>query len=159
MTIDPTSGVVWTPMSGGTSGTDGTGTSQTTSTTNANSTLGQDAFLKLLVAQLKYQDPTEPMKGAEFMAQTAQFTSVEKLTEMNTMNNQLLQMQKLSLAGGLVGRTVAYTDAAGATQTGVVSSATLTAGNPILRVGTVDVPLDSVREVRNTAASTASTTS
>lgn len=145
MTIDPTSGVVWTPVTGAGSATD------TPPTTNSGKDLDQDAFLKLLVAQLKYQDPMEPLKGAEFMAQTAQFTSVQKLTEMNTLNNQLLQMQKLSQAGGLVGRTIGYTDALGNQASGVVSSATLTAGNPVLKVGTADVPLDKVTEVRVTA--------
>jgi flagellar basal-body rod modification protein FlgD len=148
MTIDPTSGVVWTPVSGAGSSTD------VKPTNNASKDLDQDAFLKLLVAQLKYQDPMEPMKGAEFMAQTAQFTSVQKLTEMNTLNNQLLQMQKLSQAGGLVGRTIAYQDALGQEATGVVTAATLTAGNPVLKVGTTDVPLDSVTEVRATAPAT-----
>jgi flagellar basal-body rod modification protein FlgD len=42
--------------------------------------LGKDAFLQLLVTQLQHQDPTEPIKDAEFIAQLAQFTSLERLT-------------------------------------------------------------------------------
>ena len=45
--------------------------------------LGEDAFLQLLVTQLKNQDPTQPQDSSQFVAQLAQFTSLEKLTSMN----------------------------------------------------------------------------
>ncbi len=44
--------------------------------------LGRDAFLKLLVTQLQHQDPTQPQADGEFLAQLAQFSSLEQLTEM-----------------------------------------------------------------------------
>lgn len=147
MTIDLPTAVSWPSVSG----TDATPVQATTS---SKSTLDQDAFLKLLVAQLKYQDPMEPLKGAEFMAQTAQFSSVERLEEMSQLNNQMLQVQRLAQAGGMVGQTVAYVDADGATQSGVVSAATLNPAGPVLRIGTADVPIGDVIEVRAAGATT-----
>jgi flagellar basal-body rod modification protein FlgD len=61
---------------------------QTPSTTtsemslNRNGALGREAFLQLLVTQLQHQDPTQPMEDAEFIAQLAQFSSLEQLTHM-----------------------------------------------------------------------------
>ena len=52
-------------------------------------TLGQDAFLKLLLTQLQHQDPTQPMKDTEFIAQLAQFSQLEKLTDISQSMKQL----------------------------------------------------------------------
>jgi flagellar basal-body rod modification protein FlgD len=46
--------------------------------------LSRDAFLSLLVTQLQHQDPTEPMDNSQFIAQLAQFSSLEQLTQLNT---------------------------------------------------------------------------
>ena len=71
----------------------------------------QDTFLKLLVAQLKYQDPSKPADSTAFLAQTAQFTQVEKLGA----DRRHAQAQQLIGASALVGRTVTYQDADGMT--------------------------------------------
>jgi flagellar basal-body rod modification protein FlgD len=113
---------------------------------------GKDTFLKLLVAQLRYQDPSNPASGTEFIAQTAQFTMVEKLTDLAETEQQLLKAQLMLGASTMVGRTITYTGLDGTDTTGVVRSATLTGTSPTLRVGETDVPLASVKEVRTSAA-------
>ncbi len=89
-----------------------TASSNGTSTASAG-TLDKNAFLKLLVAQLKHQDPTSPMDGKDLAAQLAQFTSVEQLQNLNTAmatQTQASQMAALvgqsSLSASLIGRQV-----------------------------------------------------
>lgn len=62
------------------------------------SRLGQDAFLKLLTTQLANQDPLEPQENGEFLAQLAQFSSLEKLTSIETSIKELTEAFK-TLAG------------------------------------------------------------
>jgi flagellar basal-body rod modification protein FlgD len=112
--------------------------------------LDKDAFLKLMVAQLKYQDPSNPSSSAEFLAQTAQFTVVEKLSALADSQASMLSAQLMLGASNLVGRTVSYPDEDGVSVTGVVTSASFSGSSPTLRVGDKDVALSSVKEVRNT---------
>jgi len=108
--------------------------------------LGSDAFLKLLVAQLKYQDPSKPMDGTALMGQTAQFQMVEELQKLADQNLQMLSEQQASSAIALVGRTVSYTEGS-ETQSGVVGSVRLSDAGPILTVGSSDVPLSAITEI------------
>ncbi|MEV0896831.1 flagellar hook capping FlgD N-terminal domain-containing protein [Actinoplanes sp. NPDC049802] len=108
----------------------------------------KDTFMKLLVAQLKYQDPTKPADSTAFLAQTAQFTQVEKLESMIGM----LQSQRMIGASSLVGKTVTYMDDTGVTRTGVISAAKLNGDSePTLRVGNKDVQLSKVTEITTDA--------
>jgi flagellar basal-body rod modification protein FlgD len=114
----------------------------------------KDTFLKLLVAQLKYQDPSNPADSTQFLAQTAQFTQVEKLGDIA----DLLKSQRLTGVSGLVGHNVTYMDENGARQSGVISAAKLNGDSePILRIGNTDVQLSKVMEVLSTAPMTGST--
>ena len=111
----------------------------------------KDTFLKLLVAQLKYQDPSNPADSTQFLAQTAQFTQVEKLGDIA----DLMKSQRLVGASGLVGHNVTYMDENGARQTGVISAAKLNGDSePTLRIGNTDVQLSKVMEVLSTAPTT-----
>jgi flagellar basal-body rod modification protein FlgD len=115
-------------------------------------TMGKDAFLKLLVAQMKYQDPMSPQDGTAFVTQTAQFTMVEKLVALSEQNEKLLAGQNNTAASSLVGLEVAWevTDDAGKTSTksGPVTGVKLTKDGPLLRVGEQDIPLAKVTAVK-----------
>jgi flagellar basal-body rod modification protein FlgD len=79
-------------------------------------------FLKLLVAEMKYQDPSSPMSTSDMMAQTATLTQTQSLQEIAKQNTQLVGLQRSLAAGALVGQEVAYTDTDGTTQTGTVTA-------------------------------------
>lgn len=116
-------------------------------------TLSGDAFLKLLVAQLKYQDPSKPVDSAQFMAQTAQLQMVETLHELVSQNAAVIAGQNSLSALALVGQRVTYS-VGGVSASGTVDSVKLTAGGPTLLVNATEVPLSSVTEVARTATST-----
>jgi flagellar basal-body rod modification protein FlgD len=110
------------------SGTGGTPTYNSTPMLDRPDQMGKDVFLKLLVAQMKYQDPANPADSSQMMAQTATFAQVEKLELLAKQNGALLILQEHSAAGAMVGRTVTYTDTDGASVTGKVSSVRLASG-------------------------------
>jgi flagellar basal-body rod modification protein FlgD len=112
--------------------------------TNAASQLDQETFLKLMVAQLRNQDPMNPTDSSEFLAQTAQFTSLEKLEVVADQSAQAFAAQMAFGASSLVGRTVTYTDAEGVEKTGTVSSVRFGPSGPMLGVDDAEVALDQV---------------
>lgn len=72
--------------------------------------LGKDQFLKLLITQLRYQDPISPVDDKEFIAQMAQFSSLEQMQNLNTnMSEMMLAQQKLTSLGQatqMIGKSV-----------------------------------------------------
>jgi flagellar basal-body rod modification protein FlgD len=107
-----------------TSATDSTSKSSSTSSTTSTSSTGVDynTFLQLLIAEMKNQDPTNPMDTSQYMSQFAQLSSVEQAMQTNTKLDSLLSSQSLSQADGLIGKTVSFTDSTGATFSGKVAS-------------------------------------
>lgn len=88
-------------------------TSTTNTTTVPSSTLGKQDFLNLLIMQMRNQDPMDPMKGTEFAAQLAQFSSLEQLTNLNDATVQginanyiLAQSINNALSTTFIGKTV-----------------------------------------------------
>ncbi|HET7690392.1 MAG TPA: flagellar hook capping FlgD N-terminal domain-containing protein [Nocardioidaceae bacterium] len=111
-------------------------------------------FLQLLAAQLRYQDPMNPADSSEFLSQTAQFTSLEKMQDVADQTAMVLSTQLAFGASGLVGRNVSYTDAAGNEASGVVKGVTFGATGPVLDVDGTEVPLMQVLSVTDGSAST-----
>jgi len=72
--------------------------------------LGKDQFLQLLITQLRYQDPISPVDDKEFIAQMAQFSSLEQMQNLNTnMSEMMLAQQKLTSLGQatqMIGKSV-----------------------------------------------------
>ncbi len=110
----------------------------------SNSSLDKDAFLQLLVAQMQYQDPLEPTSNTEYMAQLAQFSTVE---ELQNVNSTISNTQAMSLTGQYVILNVP--DAAGNINpvSGIVDYVTMSEGKTYLHIGDEYYPseyLDSV---------------
>lgn len=95
-------------------------------------TLTQDDFLKLLIAQLSAQDPLNPQKDTEFIAQMAQFSTLEQAKTMQNDIALLRVEQQFLQANALIGRTVQVLDVQGAITGGTVGSIQVEAGTPRL---------------------------
>lgn len=78
--------------------------------TEKTSTVSYDNFLKLLMTQLRNQDPTDPMKSTDYMAQLATFSQVEQTVKSNDKLDALLASFSLSQADNVIGRTVTSAD-------------------------------------------------
>jgi len=86
-----------------------TSTAQYEKQTDTTNSLGQDAFLSMLVTQMKYQDPLEPMKNTDFTAQLAQFSSLEALTNIQNQFSSLtasIDSQNNLMTAALIGKDV-----------------------------------------------------
>lgn len=97
--------------------------------------LGQEDFMKILLTQLTYQDPLKPMDNQQFMAQMAQFTSLEQTQQLNEKMATLISNQAALQSVGLIGRTVDI-NTGGASLTGTVAALSLAGESPSITVRT-----------------------
>lgn len=98
-----------------------------------NAGLGQEDFLKILLTQLSFQDPLKPMDNQEFIAQMAQFSSLELIRQQGERTDLLLAMQSANQAISLIGKTVEVTTSTGQ-QVGTVTTVTFANGSPRVTV-------------------------
>lgn len=103
---------------------------ETTPPTSSNS-VDYNTFLQLLIAEMKNQDPTNPMDTSQYMSQFAQLSTVEQAMQTNSKLDALLSSQSLSQANGLIGKTVSFTDSTGATFSGKVVSVSINSDGSI----------------------------
>lgn len=87
-----------------------TGTQKSNQATTAPQTVDYEAFLKLLVAQMKNQDPTSPMESTDYVAQLATFSQVEQSVQINTKLDSILQASSFAQAGDLIGKQITSAD-------------------------------------------------
>lgn len=107
--------------------------------------LGKDDFLKLLITQLQNQDPTNPMEDTQFIAQMAQFSSLEQMTNMNESFGKMAVMLNSSNASASIGRTVEL-DLGDTTARGIVEAATL-GENPQVMVNGMYYDMNKIKAV------------
>ena len=117
----------------------------TTSTTKTTGGLGESDFLNLLITQLKNQDPLNPMKDTEFIAQLASFSSLQQMTSMNANMGGLLAQQNYTNAASMIGKQVTTSDS----KSGVVSKVSLEQGQIYLYVGDNKYMLSDITSVSN----------
>jgi flagellar basal-body rod modification protein FlgD len=137
-------------------GTVGTQDSTTTSPSEDTNAINEDMFLKLLVAQLRYQDPNNAVDPSTFLSQSAQFTTVEKLSSLEKLSQKVFDSGRQQLAAAMLGCTVTYTDVIGQQRTGTVTGVSVGATTPNLTVDGIQVSLDSVSAVTSPATPTPS---
>ena len=119
-----------------------TNSNQTTTSSTNTQTLGKNDFLKLLVTQLRYQDPTEPMDDTQFISQMAQFSSLEQMQNMTTA-------MQTTQATSMIGKVITWNSDDGTENIGTVKSAFVSGGQTQLLVGSQKVDLNEVTTITN----------
>jgi flagellar basal-body rod modification protein FlgD len=121
--------------------------------------LGKDDFLKLLIAQLKYQDPMSPMQDSDFVAQLAQFSSLEQQSNMAAAIEALkehmviLNSQSLLTQGAaMIGKEVVGKGPDGEEIVGVISAVKWLDGALTLMVGDIQLAMEDILEIRESSA-------
>lgn len=118
-----------------------------------NGGLGKDSFLQLLITQMRYQDPLEPVKDTEYIAQLAQFNALEQMQNLNDKFDKMLKWSQMTQASSLIGKqidglSVKNGEKDGKTDTekvsGIVKEVKFVKGEPRLVVGEMEVALGDV---------------
>jgi flagellar basal-body rod modification protein FlgD len=99
--------------------------------------LSMEDLLRVLLTELTHQDPLKPVENKDFMAQIAQFSSLDATQRLNGHLEQLLTLQSVNQSVGLLGKTVAALTEGGPV-TGQVSALSLVEGQPRLTLTTAD---------------------
>jgi len=136
--------------------TDTTGTgSQTPTATGAAPQIDSKTFLNLLVAQLKYQDPSNPTSGTEMMAQTAQMYTVQALQAIQTQVTATASAEGTLATASMIGKNITATDTDGVAVSGIVTGVSVGTSGPLLQIGDKKAPLSGVTQI--TAGTTPTT--
>ncbi len=120
---------------------------QTTTGYNAFREMDLEAFLKLLIAELRNQDPMDPMDNAQLLGQVSQIREIESNLRLNETLEAVQLGEKLSAAAGMLGHTILALDDQGQLVTGVVDRVTVDDNVPKLHLGEYAVDLKNIREI------------
>jgi flagellar basal-body rod modification protein FlgD len=123
----------------------------TAASTKDSTTMGKDQFLKIMITQLQNQDPMQPLEDKEFIAQMAQFTSVEQL--MNISSQLTTLNQSLGSVSGLIGKEISWIDSSDNSTSeilkGTVNSIVIRDGVQYATVGETAIPVNLILEIGN----------
>ncbi|NLB87945.1 MAG: hypothetical protein GX790_01770 [Syntrophomonadaceae bacterium] len=143
--------------------TSASNTAKTNTVTNNQGIMGKDDFLKILITELKYQDPLNPLDSKDSIAQMATFSSLEQMQNLNksfesmgnVITNQLMPSIMLQQASNMIGKEVAYLNPELTEDTpedevvliGQVSSIAMIDGKPFYVIGKHKVELSDILEI------------
>ena len=128
--------------------TAGAASSQASSSQAVGGALDKDAFLKMLITELRMQDPLSPMQDRDFITQLAQFSSLEQLQNMGEAFSSLEKGIWAAQAVSFIGKTVEAVDQDGEPVEGQVTSVKFSDVGPILTVGESQIALGDILAVR-----------
>jgi len=110
--------------------------------------LGKDDFLRLLIVQLENQDPTKPLEDKEFIAQMAQFSSLEQMTGINKTLSNLILNHKENLSYSLLGKYVEVFDqTTGKMDSGIVKEISFRTDVPTITFNGLSYSVDDIAKV------------
>lgn len=124
---------------------DAIGSTRASSEVPSAAQLSQEDFMRILLAQLQFQDPLKPMDNQEFVAQLAQFSALEINRQQSEKVDQLLSMQSVTQSVGIISKKIEMKTSTGSSVAGTVKAVSLRTGEPLL---TVDVNGSVITDVR-----------
>ncbi len=139
------------PLASESSSLNSTGSTGESSFPTPKQTLGADDFMKILMTQLTAQDPMNPMKDTEFIAQMANFSSLEQMRTLSQSFTTYSNDQKMAAAPSYLGCEVTVKDAANGDITGIVDAITLKDGAPALVINGKTYETHLITDIRRPA--------
>lgn len=131
-----------------------TGASKPKTKQTGNSDLGKEAFLQLLVTQMQYQDPLDPQDNSEYIAQLANFSTLEQMTNlneameaMNTLVDNINSSLLIGQTSNFIGKDIEWENDKGEMQTGTVTGIKIVDGQPMVLVGDIIVEISKIHGV------------
>jgi flagellar basal-body rod modification protein FlgD len=116
-------------------------------------TLDGEAFMSLLVTQLRNQDPSSPMDTNQMISQTTQLAMMEKISAMTTTSDENFSLQMRTAAARLLGQIVSYHGTDGSVLSGIPDSVSYAGSVPQVSIGGKEIPLDAILSISTKPAS------
>lgn len=123
------------------------GSSSSVERIDPSGSMGEDTFLKLLMAQMTHQDPLQPTDSAQMLTQLAQFANVEGINKLNKQTTALNLGQDFAGSVAMIGKSVTWLDEEGEVHSGVVDAVKPSPTGALLVIDNEEVPSGAVQKV------------